>query len=153
MSQIVSIVYKPENALPTEEGYTRIPVQQTTLVVDGGIKGDVKGKSPKRQLNLMAAHCLEQLATEGFQTAPGEMGEQLIVAGIELDALPPGTQLQLGEQACVELVEPRTGCAKFERYQGKKREEAAGRLGMMARVVKGGEIAVGDAVAVVAQTA
>ncbi len=150
MSQIVSIVYKPDNVPPTEEGYTRIPLPQTTLVVDRGIEGDAKGRNPARQLNIMAAHCLEQLASEGFQTAPGEMGEQLIVAGIELDSLPLGTQLQIGNQACVELVEPRTGCGKFERYQGKKREEAAGRLGMMARVVKGGEIAVGDPVEVVA---
>lgn len=63
-----------------------------------------------------------------------------------MERLPADTRLQIGGQACVELTEPRTGCGKFERYQTKKREEAAERLGMMARVVKGGIITVGDAV-------
>lgn len=157
MSELVSIVYKPREAYAVSnasssasEGgeYIRIPLSQTRLVVDYGIEGDAKGGSSTRQLNLMSANSLEQLAQEGFQTAPGQMGEQLIVANLEVDGLASGTRLQIGEQACVELTEPRTGCGKFERYQTKKREEAAGHLGMMARVVKEGIISVGDAVQV-----
>jgi MOSC domain-containing protein YiiM len=150
MSELVSIVYKPMNAASSEEDYLRIPLAQTRLVVDYGIEGDAKGGNPTRQLNLMSAGTLQHLAQEGFRTAPGQMGEQLIVADLEIDHLPCGTRLQIGEQACVELTEPRTGCGKFERYQDKKREEAAGRLGMMARVVVSGTITTGDVVQVVA---
>ena len=80
------------------------------------------------------------------------MGEQRILTSLEVDRLACGTRLQIGEQACVELTEPHTGCGKFERYQTKKRVEATGRLGMMARVVKEGILSVGDAVQVVASS-
>ena len=43
---------------------------------------------------------------------------------------------------------PRTGCARFEMIQGKPRNDAKGRLGVLATVVSGGEVAVGDAVEV-----
>lgn len=148
MSKVISIVYKPENGTPSGETYLRVPIEQVQLVADYGIEGDAKGGTFKRHLNLMSDHCLDQLNAEGFQTTPGEMGEQLIVSDLELEKLPVGTRLQIGAEACVELTEPRTGCAKFEKYQDKKREEAAGRLGMMANVVVGGKIAVGDAVQV-----
>ena len=97
----------------------------------------------------MSQERLEELSTEGFQATPGRMGEQLIVAGLDLNSLPNGTRLQIGETACVELTEPRTGCGTFERHQGKNREDAAGRLGMMAHVVAEGVIALGDSVQVV----
>ena len=153
MSELVSIVYKPqgalpEGALPAAEGYTRLPLQQARLVVGVGIEGDAKGGSPNRNVNIMSAPTLQCLAGEGFQTAPGQMGEQLVIAGLEVDGLPCGTRLQIGTTACVELTEPRTGCGRFEQHQGKPRQEAAGRLGMMARVLVGGPIAVGDPVRV-----
>lgn len=146
MSELVSIVYKPQDVPESSESYTRVPLQQARLVVGGGIDGDLKGKSAKRQLNIMSAQAVEQLGEEGFLAAPGQLGEQLIVAGLDVNALPIGTRLQIGESACVELLEPRTGCAKFERYQNKSRTEATGRLGMIARVVAEGEIRVGDPV-------
>jgi len=45
----------------------------------------------------------------------------------------------------------RHGCERFEAIQGRPREQAAGRLGVMARVVVGGPIRVGDPVALVAE--
>jgi MOSC domain-containing protein YiiM len=118
------------------------------LVANYGIEGDAKGGGT-RQLNLMSAETVEALAGKGFQTAPGELGEQLIVAGLNLDALPCGTRLRIGAEASVELTEPRTGCAKFERHQGKTKGEAAGQMGVMARVLEGGAIAIGDPVSCV----
>jgi MOSC domain-containing protein YiiM len=151
MSELVSIVYKPKDARPSGEDYARVPLQQALLVVGHGIDGDAKGGVATRQLNIMSAHTLQALAGEGFRTAPGQMGEQLVLMGLEVDTLPHGTRLQIGAQACVELIAARTGCATFERHQGKPRQAAASRLGMMARVVAGGVIAVGDPVQVVAQ--
>lgn len=153
MGKLSSIVYKPREVAGTAEGYTRLPLREARLVVGQGIDGDAKGSgNPGRQLNIMTLEIVQQLGEEGFHTDVGEMGEQLIVTEIEVNALPIGTRLQIGATACVELTEPRTGCGKFERYQGKKREEASGRLGMMARVVADGTIHVGDPVRVVEET-
>lgn len=146
MSELVSIVYRPKDAVASAEGYTRVPLQQAQLIAGQGIEGDAKGGGAGRHLNIMTAETMRTLAREGFHTAPGQMGEQLIIAGLSVDALPRGARVQIGECACVEMVEPRTGCGKFEQHQGKLRQEAASRLGMMARVLTGGSIRVGDPV-------
>lgn len=146
MSQLISIVYKPKSAQPEGGAYTRVPITHAVLVAGHGIEGDEKGGSGNRHLNIMSAHTMQDLTVEGFQTCPGRMGEQLIVGDLDVNALPPGTRLQIGEQSIVELTEPRTGCAKLERHQGKQRQDASGRLGMMARVLVGGNISIGDVV-------
>jgi MOSC domain-containing protein YiiM len=147
MSTIVSIVYSPTH-LPAEpeDYYQRVPAAEAELKVGKGIVGDRKGGSPKRQLNIMAAEELAALAALGFQTGPGQMGEQIVLSGIDLAGLEPGARVQLGETACIEVVSHRTGCDRFEHIQGHARGEAAGRLGVMAKVVAAGPIAVGDAV-------
>jgi MOSC domain-containing protein YiiM len=148
MSEIVSIVYKPEN-LPDQpsDHYTRVPLASTTLVENYGIEGDRKGGHPKRQLNIMTAEVLAELQNEGFDTAPGRMGEQIIVKGINMNALQEGDQVQLGD-AIIEIVSYRNGCDRFKALQSKDPADAKGRLGAMARVVKTGKIAVGDSVKV-----
>jgi MOSC domain-containing protein YiiM len=75
------------------------------------------------------------------------MGEQIVIAGLDPADLAGGARLQLGD-AVVEVGIPRTGCARFEAIQDKPRQSAKGRLGFMARVVTGGEVAVGDRVSV-----
>lgn len=146
MSELTSIVYKPMGAEPSGNGFTRIPLQEATLKVGEGIEGDAKGRSQERQLNIMSAATVQALAGDGFQTVPGQLGEQLIVAGMEIDTLPKGARLQIGETACVEVSMPRTGCNKFAEHQGRSQDGAAGRLGVMAKVVIGGTIRVGDPV-------
>jgi MOSC domain-containing protein YiiM len=148
MSELQSIVYKPEGAAPSPNGYIRVPLQEAQLVVGKGIQGDLKGGHPTRQLNIMSAETMAALAQEGFQVAPGQLGEQLVVAGLTVDQLPAGTRLQVGETACVEVTMPRTGCDRFASYQGIAQLEAAGRLGVMAKVVTAGTIRVGDPVTI-----
>jgi MOSC domain-containing protein YiiM len=96
----------------------------------------------------MSAETVQSLEADCFRTAPGQLGEQLIVAGLAVDALPAGTRLQIGPAALVEVVELRTGCAVFERHQEKSPQLAAGRLGIIAKVLVGGPIRVGDPIAV-----
>lgn len=149
MAHIVSIVYRPADA-PASPGdhYSRVELERAELVTSGGIRGDRKGRHPKRQLNIMGQATLDELRAEGLQTAPGQMGEQLVIADLDgpLEAMAAGTQLQLGERAVVELLEPRTGCERFETIQGRPATQVAGRLGVMARVLRDGPVARGDAV-------
>jgi MOSC domain-containing protein YiiM len=151
MGELTSIVYTPKGATPNSEGYTRLPLQEARLVAGYGIEGDTKGTTGKRQINIMTQETVQQLGTEGFLVKPGQLGEQLLVSGVDVNVLSPGTRLQIGETAQLEIVEPRTGCGKFEKYQSRQRTEAAGRLGMIAIVVADGAIRVGDAVSVVTE--
>jgi MOSC domain-containing protein YiiM len=124
-----------------------VPAERVRLEPFKGIVGDQKGGSTKRQLNVMLAETIAELGAEGFKVAPGEMGEQIVVAGLDPAALAEGAHLKLGE-AVIEVGILRTGCARFEMIQGKPRKDAKGRLGVLATVVSGGEVAVGDSVEV-----
>jgi MOSC domain-containing protein YiiM len=108
MGELLSIVYKPRSALSDAAGYARTPVPEARLVVGHGIDGDAKGGNPNRHLNIIAVETVHALGGEGFRTSPGQMGEQLILSSIDVDALPAGTRLQIGASARVELTEPRT---------------------------------------------
>lgn len=145
--KIVSIVHTPEGIDPRPpDHYARVPVEAATLRAGRGIVTDRKGGRPDRELNVMAQETLEQLHAEGLRTAPGQMGEQIVVAGIALDRLGPGTRLRLGDEVVIEVIKPRTGCDRLRRIQGCTPAQVAGRLGVMARVVSRGTIRVGDTV-------
>lgn len=147
MVRVTSIVYKPEDTAPQPENhYFRTPLESAKLIAGYGIEGDRKGGNPKRNINIMSFETLESLREEGFSTLPGQMGEQIVIAGIVLDKLVEGERLQIGNYACVEVVSHRTGCQRFEHIQGKTPQQATGRMGVMAKVITGGLVSVGDAV-------
>ena len=143
---IVSIVYTPSGIDPRPpDHYARVPVETARLVVGQGIDGDRKGKG-ERQLNLMAAETLAELTGEGYRTAPGAMGEQIVISGIDVNRLATGVRLRIGGQAVVEVMKLRTGCDRFSHIQGKPISATTGRLGVMVTVVAAGEVRVGDGV-------
>jgi len=150
MPTLKSIVYSPDDGTPDpEDHYFRVPLEQAELTLGGGIRGDRKGRHPERQLNVMGTPSLTKLAAQGYQTGPGQMGEQLVLDGLDVDELAPGDHVQIGASAVIEVVKARTGCDRFEHIQSLPRTGA--RLGVMARVAVAGGIRVGDAVQVVRQ--
>jgi MOSC domain-containing protein YiiM len=152
MAKIYSIVYQTKRSLHEPPyRYNRTPAESVELVAGRGIKGDLKaGKSKNRQLNVMSYATTQKLAAEGYKTAPGELGEQIVIAGIDVIQLPKGTQLQIGEEAIIEIGKPRTPCEWFELVQGKSMEESVNRIGVLAKVLRGGMICIGDEVKVLA---
>ena len=96
MAHVHSIVFTPRNVeeRKPQDRYARVAVERTRLVEFQGIEGDAKGGTTDRQLNIMLAETLAELASEGFQTAPGAMGEQLIIAGLDPSLLIEGGRLR-----------------------------------------------------------
>jgi MOSC domain-containing protein YiiM len=150
MPHIVSIAYTPADVeRHPRDRFARVAVSRAKLVEDAGIDGDVKGRGGRRQLNLMRAEMVETLRGEGFHTDhPGELGEQIVIAGLDSAALTVGKRLCLGESAAIEVTMARTPCGRFAHIQDRTIESAEGRIGVMARVIRGGEISVGDSVVV-----
>ena len=151
MAHISSIVYQPTEYPDggRESDYIRVPLQSAALIANHGIEGDMKaGHHPERQLNVLSQEWLNRAAAQGYRTAPGQFGEQMIITGMEVVELASGTRLQLGDQAVIEVVKGRTGCTRFEAAQGKKIGDL-GALGILARVITTGTVAVGDPVKVV----
>ncbi len=149
MAHLVSIACTPadiEQRPP--DRYARVAVDRALLVERMGIEGDTKGCGGRRQLNVMLAETVERLRVEGFRTTAGELGEQIVIAGLDPESLAAGVRLRVGETAVIELTYPRTPCSRFARIQGKAKESARGRIGFMARVIASGEIVVGSLVRV-----
>lgn len=144
-AHIVSITYRPAHIEQRPADYfARLPLDRATLIEGHGIEGDTKGRWQNRELNVMRAETVERLREEEFRTRPGELGEQLVIAGLEPDLLVPGVRLHLGASAVIEITCPRTPCSRFAHIQGQPIKAARDKLGVMARVVRGGDIAVGD---------
>src|SRR5579859_5582466 len=110
MIRVQSIVYKPKDEPEVKDRYTRVPLSQANLIAGYGIEGDRKGGNPNRNLNVMDDRTLDELGAEGYPTEPGTLGENLILAGINLRQLPEGTQLRLGNEAIIELASFRVPC-------------------------------------------
>ncbi len=149
MAKIISIVYQPiakEYEAGRFDYFIREPVDTAVLITNHGIEGDRKaGKNPRRQLNLLSVNWLDAQAKAGYKTAPGEFGEQVILDGLDLLALPRGTTLQLGDTAVIQINGPRDGCIRLEAAQDKT-GLAGEPIGVLATVLQGGAVAVGDPV-------
>ena len=100
MPAIVSIVYTPAGVeRKPKDCYARVPLDHALLVEGQGIEGDLKGSRGQRQLNIMRTEAVAELDVLGLQTKPGELGEQLIIAGLDPVSLVPGGRLRLGASA------------------------------------------------------
>ncbi len=147
MSRIVFIGFQPpDREYENRRGdYIRVSVATARLVAGHGIEGDRKaGHHPDRQVNVLSAEWLAARAAEGYRAAPGQFGEQIVVEGLAVETLPPGTRLALGE-AVLEVANGRTGCERLAAAQGRP-VKGVGPVGVMARVVTGATVAVGDPV-------
>lgn len=115
------------------------------------------GQPNLRQVHLIHAELLDELAARGFAVPPGAMGENVLTRGVDLLGLSAGTRLRLGSEAVVEVTGLRNPCAQLDGYApGLMRavldRAADGSLirkaGVMAVVIAGGAVRAGDAVAV-----
>ena len=112
----------------------------------------------RRQVHLIQRELFDELAVEGHEVAPGELGENVTTAGVDLLDLPLGTRIRIGDAAEIELTGLRNPCVQIERFQPglmKRliRRDGKGaprrRAGVMAIVVEGGVVRAGDPIAVV----
>lgn len=69
-----------------------------------------------RQVHLIHAELLDELAAAGFDVAPGAVGENITTRGLDLLGLPTGSVLRVGAEAAVEITGLRNPCRQLDRY-------------------------------------
>lgn len=128
------------------------PVRETPMqkrdtlraIADLGIDGDAHAKQGSaRQVLFMDEETLSALGLEA-----GRVRENITTRGIDLKSLELGTRLRAGG-ALFEITKPCTPCNFIEDIRPGLRKEMEGQRGMLARVIEGGELKIGDAVEVV----
>jgi MOSC domain-containing protein YiiM len=110
-----------------------------------------------RQVHLIHAELLPELAAAGFTVAPGEMGENVLTEGVDLLGLSEGTVLRLGAAAAVRVTGLRNPCWQLDHFQQGLMAATLGRdaegglvrkAGVMAVVLEGGVVRAGDPIVV-----
>jgi MOSC domain-containing protein YiiM len=110
-----------------------------------------------RQVHLIHAELFDELRAKDFDVKPGELGENVTTAGIDLLALPDSTRLHLGATAVVEITGLRNPCVLIDRFQNGLMatmldKDTDGNLvrksGIMSIVIADGDVRPGDAIRV-----
>jgi MOSC domain-containing protein YiiM len=119
-------------------------VPTADLLEGVGLQGDKHaGSASKRQVLLADKEALDAVGV-----LPGTIKENLTVEGADVMRLPAGTRLRLGPSAVLEIVAVCEPCFRMDEIRDGLRAELEGRRGMLSRVVQGGPISVGDAIAI-----
>lgn len=112
--------------------FSKVPVESITLVSGLGVVGDAHAgtlvqhrsrvrRDPNqpnlRQVHLIHAELFEEARELGHELAPGDLGENVLTAGLDLLSLPTGTLLGLGDEAVVRLTGLRNPCVQINDFR------------------------------------
>lgn len=155
-------------AVSPGHGFSK-PVQDSIRLIAGwGVAGDAHSgalvkhrsrvaKNPA-QPNLRQVHLIHAELLDSLDLEPGAVGENVTLRGVDLLGLPEGAVLLLGETASVRVTGLRNPCSQLDRYRPGLMAAMLGRdaqgglirkSGVMAVVLKGGDVRPGDGVRVV----
>lgn len=150
--------------------FSKVARDSITLLAGLGVEGDAHAgrlvqhlsrmaKDPNtpnlRQIHLIHAELFEELAEKGFAVEPGQLGENITTRGIDLLGLARGTRLRLGQDALIEITGLRNPCKQIDGLakglMAATLDKAADgslvrKCGVMAVVVSGGEVRLGDGI-------
>jgi MOSC domain-containing protein YiiM len=126
-------------------GVRKAPVPEATARADHGLEGDAHAGPWHRQVSLLADESAAKMRAAGAGVGPGDFGENVLTAGIDLVALPLGATLVVGG-ARLEVTqkgkECHTRCAIFDTVGTCVMPTE----GIFCRVLAGGPIRPGDPV-------
>jgi MOSC domain-containing protein YiiM len=150
--------------------FTKPAVSEIRLIEGWGIEGDTHAgttvqhrsrvaRDPSqpnlRQVHLIHAELFDEVRRHGYEVRPGELGENITTAGLDLLALPAGTVLHLGESAKIRLTGLRNPCDQINGLAPRLMQELVGRgpdgavvrkAGVMSVVIAGGVVRPGDSI-------
>ncbi len=131
-----------------KKGMRKKPVRSAEIITEHGIKGDAHASSTwHRQISLLALESIKKMQDRGLKVNPGDFAENITTEGIDLIALPIGTEMKIGDvEAEVSQIgkECHTRCAIY--YLAG--DCVMPKEGIFVKVLKGGKIEVGDKISV-----
>lgn len=118
------------------------------LVKDHGIAGDAHAGNWHRQVSLLSFEKIEDFKAKGVDLLNGAFGENIIVSGIDLSALPIGTILKAGD-VILEVTQIGKECHQHCAIYHKVGDCIMPREGIFAKVIHEGRLREGDEIHVV----
>ncbi len=123
--------------------FRKLPRSEARLVANFGLEGDRHAGRPLRQVSILNAETVNELAQRGMPVEPGVLGENITVEGVQVMQLADGSRLRIGD-AELEITGDRPSCREMLEVHRDVLKAMTGRAGKMARVVTGGTVRPGD---------
>jgi molybdopterin adenylyltransferase len=114
------------------------PLQRARAVAGHGLEGCAHANPPRRDVLFASKEHLDAVGVE-----PGAIRENLTVAGVDVQRWEIGQRVRVGD-AVFEVTMVCDPCERMEQLRPGLRADLDGRRGMLASVVEGGDVAVGD---------
>ena len=154
-------------------GLGKTPCWAIKLVAGEGVEGDAHrgvtvkhrsrvAKDPSqpslRQVHLIHAELLDELASKGFEVTAGQLGENILTHRIDLLALPAGTHMVFPSGAQLKITGLRNPCHQINGHTPGLMDALLDKAddgslirkgGVMAVVLEGGLVSVNDDVKIV----
>ena len=80
-----------------KKGTRKHAVPSIEVKKDLGIVGDAHAGNWHRQISLLADESVDTMRGKGVELQPGDFAENILTRGLELNTLPVGTVLRVGE--------------------------------------------------------
>ena len=133
MAKIVGVWTSPGRGTARMDAHER-----RQAIVGGGLEGCAHANPPKREVLFVSKEHLDSVGVD-----PGAIRENLTVEGDDVEQWPIGQRVRAGG-ALFEVTMVCDPCQRMDDLRQGLRAELDGKRGMLARVVEGGEVAVGD---------
>jgi len=130
-------------SISPELGQKKRNVERARLDEERGIIGDAHGVT-QRQVSLLPIESFVKVAHPQLHVQPGDFAENITTQGLDFRQIRVGTRLKLGQSARLEIIQIGKEC-----HHGCVIRQTVGdcimpREGIFARVLAGGEVALGD---------
>ena len=130
---------------------------ESAQVLLSGLENDAhdheKHGTPMQAISLIDVEDLDDLRAEGFDVFPGATGENITVRGLSVDGLRIGDRLRFSGGVELELTKVRQPCFVLDAIDPKLKVAIKERCGFLAKVVRAGELQVGERIEVLQNVA
>jgi MOSC domain-containing protein YiiM len=133
-------------ATSLKKGTRKTRVDELRLVEDHGAEGDAHAGPWHRQVSFLAAEQIAGCIEQGLDVDFGAFAENIASEGVDWKTLPVGTQVELGEEVLVEITQIGKECHKKCAIFYQAGDCIMPREGVFGRVLKSGNVRVGDAI-------
>ena len=144
-------------------GVPKLPLESAEVTVEGlsvDRQADRKAHGgPLRALCLYSTEVIAKLAAEGHDIAPGHLGENITIEGIDWTQVKPGARMKLGAEVECEITTFTQPCWKNAQWFSDGdisrilQERNPGSSRVYARVLATGNISTGDDVVLTVEAA
>ena len=120
-------------------------VNSAKVIAGLGIEGDAHaaygGARTARQVLLMDSETLDEMGLK-----PSQVRENVTTTGLAPGSVAAGQRLVLGDEVVLEVTGDCAPCGRMDEIRAGLRERLEGRRGLLATVIEGGTMTVGDTI-------